>query len=150
PWMRKSDKSLVSFGKKSSLSIQEQRAQLPIAAKKAELLSLVDANRTLVVIGETGSGKTTQLPQFLYDHGYGEKGIIACTQPRRVAATSVAERVAVEFGCELGQEVGYSVRFNDCSSKKTVIKFMTDGMLLREALLDDTFDRYSVVILDEA
>lgn len=78
------------------------------------------------------------------------QGRIACTQPRRVAAMSVSKRVAEEFGCRLGEEVGYSIRFEDCTSPQTVIKYMTDGMLLRECLLDDNLSAYSVVILDEA
>ena len=82
--------------------------------------------------------------------GFTSKGIIACTQPRRVAAMSVAKRVAEEFGCRLGQEVGYSIRFEDCTSPETVIKYMTDGMLLRECLVDTSLSRYSLIMLDEA
>ena len=119
----------------------------------------------LVVIGETGSGKTTQLAQFLYEDGFCANGLIACTQPRRVAAMSVAQRVSEEMGCELGGLVGYSIRFEDCTSKETKIKCeqsapstirtssptdMTDGILLRESLNEGDLDRYSVIILDEA
>ena len=82
----------------------------------------------LVVIGETGSGKTTQMTQYLAEAGYTSRGKIGCTQPRRVAAMSVAKRVSEEFGCRLGEEVGYAIRFEDCTSKDTVIKYMTDGM----------------------
>ncbi|GAA5899874.1 hypothetical protein JCM8208_005528, partial [Rhodotorula glutinis] len=103
-----------------------------------------------VVIGETGSGKTTQLTQFLHEEGYSEFGLIGCTQPRRVAAMSVAQRVSEEMECELGAEVGYSIRFEDCTSDKTVIKYMTDGVMLRESLNEGDLDRYSVIILDEA
>jgi ATP-dependent RNA helicase DHX8/PRP22 len=102
------------------------------------------------VIGETGSGKTTQMTQYLAESGYTSTGRIGCTQPRRVAAMSVAKRVAEEVGCRLGEEVGYAIRFEDCTSQSTVIKYMTDGMLLREALLDDSLSSYSVIILDEA
>ena len=85
----------------------------------------------LVIVGETGSGKTTQIPQYLHEVGYTAVGRVGCTQPRRVAAMSVAARVATEMGVRLGAEVGYSIRFEDCTSNRTAIKYMTDGMLLR-------------------
>ncbi len=103
-----------------------------------------------MVIGETGSGKTTQITQYLAEAGFTACGKIGCTQPRRVAAMSVAKRVAEEFGCRLGQEVGYTIRFEDCTSPETKIKYMTDGMLLRECLIDSDMKQYSVVMLDEA
>lgn len=107
----------------------------------------------MVLVGETGSGKTTQIPQFvLYDdlpHLNGWKQV-ACTQPRRVAAMSVAKRVADELDVVLGEEVGYNIRFEDNSGPKTVLKYMTDGMLLREAMNDPNLNRYSCIILDEA
>jgi ATP-dependent RNA helicase DHX8/PRP22 len=106
-------------------------------------------NQVLVVIGETGSGKTTQMTQYMAEVGYTSKGMIGCTQPRRVAAMSVAKRVAEEFGCRLGQDVGYAIRFEDCTSPETKIKYMTDGMLLRELLLDGEMSKYSVLVLDE-
>src|SRR5579863_10218914 len=90
------------------------------------------------------------MTQYLAEDGYADYGRIGCTQPRRVAAMSVAKRVAEEFGCRLGQEVGYSIRFEDCTSPDTVIKYMTDGMLQREALVDPLLSRYSIVMLDEA
>ncbi|NWQ81030.1 DHX33 helicase, partial [Columbina picui] len=101
-------------------------------------------------LGETGSGKTTQLPQYLYEAGIGRQGIIAVTQPRRVAAISLATRVSDEKKTELGKLVGYTVRFDDLTSDETRIKFLTDGMLLREAIGDPMLRKYSVVILDEA
>lgn len=121
----------------------------------------------VIVIGETGSGKTTQLAQFLYEDGYCSNGIIGCTQPRRVAAMSVAKRVSEEIECKLGGLVGYAIRFEDCTSAETKIKCeligsegsradivcaldMTDGVLLRESLNEGDLDRYSVIILDEA
>lgn len=108
----------------------------------------------LVIEGETGSGKTTQLTQYLYEDGYslidGAKKKIGCTQPRRVAAMSVAARVAQEMNVKLGQEVGYSIRFEDCTSERTIVKYMTDGMLLREFLSEPDLDSYSVLIIDEA
>ena len=102
------------------------------------------------MVGETGSGKTTQLPQYLHEIGYTKLGRVACTQPRRVAAMSVAARVAQEMETKLGNEVGYSIRFEECTSDKTIIKYMTDGMLLREFLLDPTLSLYKVIIIDEA
>lgn len=127
------------------------REELPVRASKKELMDLVLRHDTLVLVGETGSGKTTQIPQFLVEDGLVWKGNgVAITQPRRVAATSIASRVAEEMGVEVGSQVGYSVRFEDCSSEDTIVKYMTDGMLLREALIDPSLRRYSTVILDEA
>lgn len=88
--------------------------------------------------------------QYLAESGYADKGRIGCTQPRRVAAMSVAKRVAEEVGCRLGQEVGYTIRFEDCTSPETKIKYMTDGMLQRESVIDPLCSQYSVVMLDEA
>ena len=139
-----------SYGKKTTLSIIEQREGLPIFRLKDELIKAVHDNQILVVIGETGSGKTTQITQYLAEAGYTARGKIGCTQPRRVAAMSVAKRVAEEFGCRLGQEVGYTIRFEDCTSPETKIKYMTDGMLLRECLIDSDMKQYSVIMLDEA
>lgn len=151
PWMRHSFGRKPRFGLPDTMqSIQEQRASLPIYAKRDALLKYVDTHRVTILVGETGSGKTTQIPQYLVEHGYADRGTVACTQPRRVAAETLAMRVAEEYGCRLGEEVGYTVRFRDVTSSLTKIKYMTDGMLLREALLDDSFQRYSVIILDEA
>lgn len=105
---------------------------------------------TIIIIGETGSGKTTQIPQFLHDAGLTEKGIVAVTQPRRVAAITISKRVCQEHGCKLGELIGYTVRFEDLTSKNTKIRFMTDGSLLREALSDRLLKSYSVIVLDEA
>ncbi|XP_048518718.1 ATP-dependent RNA helicase DHX8 [Dendroctonus ponderosae] len=139
-----------SFGKKTNLTIVEQRQSLPIYKLKEELRKAVTDNQILIVIGETGSGKTTQITQYLAEAGFTARGKIGCTQPRRVAAMSVAKRVAEEFGCRLGQEVGYTIRFEDCTSPETIIKYMTDGMLLRECLMDLDLKGYAVVMLDEA
>jgi ATP-dependent RNA helicase DHX8/PRP22 len=140
----------TSFGKIDSRSIKEQRGSLPIFAQKDNFISAVKLHQVIVAIGETGSGKTTQMPQYLANSGFCKKGLIACTQPRRVAAQSIAKRVADEVGCRIGDEVGYNVRFDDCTGPNTIIKYMTDGMLLREALIDTNLSRYSVIILDEA
>jgi pre-mRNA-splicing factor ATP-dependent RNA helicase DHX38/PRP16 len=131
-------------------TIKQQREYLPAFAVREELMNTIRDNQVIVVIGETGSGKTTQLAQFLYEDGYCANGLIGCTQPRRVAAMSVAKRVSEEMECELGGTVGYSIRFEDCTTDKTKIKYMTDGILLRESLNEADLDRYSVVILDEA
>jgi len=126
------------------------RASLPIFQYREDLLKAVEEYQVLIIVGETGSGKSTQIPQYLHETGFSKLGKIGCTQPRRVAAMSVAKRVSEEFGCRLGEEVGYAIRFEDCTSKDTVIKYMTDGMLLREVLLKETLHDYSVIILDEA
>lgn len=139
-----------SFGMKTNMTLLEQRQSLPIYKLKDELIKAVTENQILIVIGETGSGKTTQITQYLAEAGFTSRGKIGCTQPRRVAAMSVAKRVAEEFGCRLGQEVGYTIRFEDCTSPETVIKYMTDGMLLRECLVDLDLKSYSVIMLDEA
>ena len=140
----------LSYGHRSKMSIKEQRMSLPIYKLKTELQQAIAQNQVLVVIGETGSGKTTQITQYMAEMGFTAQGIIGCTQPRRVAAMSVAKRVAEEFGCRLGQEVGYTIRFEDCTSPETVIKYMTDGMLMREYLMDGDLQKYSVIMLDEA
>ncbi|RMZ83620.1 hypothetical protein DV738_g921, partial [Chaetothyriales sp. CBS 135597] len=126
-------------------------ALLPIARHQQSILYTIETTHVTIVIGETGSGKTTQIPQFLDKAGWFSDGKgVAITQPRRVAATSVAARVAEEMRCKLGDEVGYSIRFEDVSSSKTRIKFLTDGMLLREALVDPLLSRYRVIMVDEA
>uniref|UniRef100_A0ACD5XRQ4 Uncharacterized protein n=1 Tax=Avena sativa TaxID=4498 RepID=A0ACD5XRQ4_AVESA len=131
--------------------IRQQRKSLPIASVEKKLVEEVRKNDTLIVVGETGSGKTTQLPQFLYDAGFCQDGkVIGITQPRRVAAVTVAKRVAEECNDQLGKKVGYSIRFDDSTSNATRIKYMTDGLLLREALLDPLLSKYSVIVVDEA
>lgn len=133
-------------------SILRTRRDLPVHAQRDEFLQLYQKSQILVFVGETGSGKTTQIPQFvLYDDlPQQQRKLVACTQPRRVAAMSVAERVAQEMDVKLGEEVGYSIRFEDMTSQKTILKYMTDGMLLREAMNDHNLTRYSTIILDEA
>jgi pre-mRNA-splicing factor ATP-dependent RNA helicase DHX16 len=126
------------------------RKKLPVFAYREEFLQAVRDHKVLIVVGETGSGKTTQLPQFLHEAGWSKIGKIGCTQPRRVAAMSVSARVSQEMNVKLGQEVGYSIRFEDCTSDKTVIKYMTDGMLLREFLTEPDLGGYSCMMIDEA
>lgn len=149
-WKRATQSKNVSYGKITSLSIKEQRESLPVFKLRSVLIKAVEENQLLIVVGDTGSGKTTQMTQYLAEAGFGDRGLIGCTQPRRVAAMSVAKRVAEEVGCQLGKEVGYTIRFEDCTSPETVIKYMTDGMLQREVLLDPDLKKYSVIILDEA
>ncbi|OIT26787.1 pre-mrna-splicing factor atp-dependent rna helicase deah1 [Nicotiana attenuata] len=135
--------------KKSKLN--EDRKDLPIYPYKDALLQAVQDHQVLIIVGETGSGKTTQIPQYLHEAGYTKNGEkIGCTQPRRVAAMRVAARVSHEMRVKLGHQVGYSIRFEDCTSEKTVLKYMTDGMLLREFLREPDLASYSVIMVDEA
>lgn len=135
----------------------KKRRQLPVWEYKEAFMATLQKNQVTVLVGETGSGKTTQIPQWCVDFALSlpvdngkKRHSVACTQPRRVAAMSVAQRVANEMDVQLGQEVGYSIRFEDCSSQKTILKYMTDGMLLREAMSDPLLESYSCVLLDEA
>ena len=120
--MQKKNETISQFA--MTKTVKQQRQYLPAFAVREELLRVIRDNRIVVIVGETGSGKTTQLTQYLYEDGYGKNGIIGCTQPRRVAAMSVAKRVAEEAGTPLGELVGYSIRFEDVTSPRTVIKCM--------------------------
>ncbi|KAK6589868.1 Prp16p pre-mRNA splicing family SFII helicase [Cryptosporidium xiaoi] len=146
----KSFASLISESNSSYNEIIKKRKELPVYKVKDPLMKLINENIVVILVGETGSGKTTQITQYLHEYGYSKRGIIGCTQPRRVAAVSVAKRVSEEMGVKLGSEVGYSIRFEDLTSKETVIKYMTDGVLMRESLNDPELDKYSVIIMDEA
>ncbi|MEI6105918.1 MAG: ATP-dependent RNA helicase HrpA [Opitutae bacterium] len=128
----------------------EYPPELPISARADEIITAIQKNQVLILAGETGSGKTTQIPKMCLVAGRGERGQIACTQPRRVAATSVARRVAEELNVNLGREVGCKIRFADQTSSDTVIKFMTDGMLLAELQADPDLRAYDTIIVDEA
>jgi len=132
--------------------IYRKRIGLPVWEYREQFFDLLANNQIIVLVGETGSGKTTQIPQWSveYVRKLGVNKKVACTQPRRVAAMSVAQRVADEMDVPLGQEVGYTIRFEDCSSPKTILKYQTDGMLLREAMSDPHLDGYQIVLLDEA
>ncbi|CAG8525214.1 9659_t:CDS:10 [Racocetra persica] len=141
----------IDEAERKAKTIEETRKSLPIFSFREDLLNAIKEYQTLVIVGETGSGKTTQLPQYLYEAGYTKGGKkVCCTQPRRVAAMSVAARVAEEMGVKLGYEVGYAIRFEDCTSDKTIIKYMTDGTLLREFLSTPLLDDYNCLIIDEA
>eukprot|EP00698_Gefionella_okellyi_P007727 TRINITY_DN1885_c0_g1_i1.p1 TRINITY_DN1885_c0_g1~~TRINITY_DN1885_c0_g1_i1.p1 ORF type:complete len:1141 (-),score=301.42 TRINITY_DN1885_c0_g1_i1:995-4384(-) len=131
-------------------TMKEQREFLPIYQVRAQLMQVIRDNQVVVIVGETGSGKTTQMTQYLYEEGFTTYGKIGCTQPRRVAAMSVAKRVSEEMNVKLGETVGYSIRFEDVTGPNTVIKYMTDGVLLRESLLEPDLDGYSCIIMDEA
>ncbi|CAB4063508.1 DHX38 [Lepeophtheirus salmonis] len=146
--MKVNQESKSHFSK--SKTLKQQREFLPIFAVRQQLLNIIRDNSVIIIVGETGSGKTTQLTQYLHEDGYTKYGIIGCTQPRRVAAMSVAKRVADEVGSELGEDVGYSIRFEDCTSENTLVKYMTDGILLRESLREPDLDHYSAIIMDEA
>ena len=137
---------------KKKMTLKEVKESLPVFPFREGLLEAIKEHQILIIEGETGSGKTTQIPQYLYEAGYTENGEkkIGCTQPRRVAAMSVSARVAEEMGVKLGNEVGYSIRFEDCTSERTVLKYMTDGMLLREFLGEPDLSSYNVMIIDEA
>lgn len=149
-WKTQTKGKSLSYGIINSKPLKEQRESLPIFRLKSELCSAIASNQVLVVIGETGSGKTTQMTQYLVEMGLTAYGMVGCTQPRRVAAMSVAKRVAEEYGCQLGQEVGYTIRFEDMTSPSTIVKYMTDGMLMREYLADNNLSRYIAIMLDEA
>ncbi|XP_051553380.1 pre-mRNA-splicing factor ATP-dependent RNA helicase PRP16-like isoform X1 [Myxocyprinus asiaticus] len=146
--MKEKNEASSEFAKKKTLL--EQRQYLPIFVVRQQLLNIIRDNSIVIVVGETGSGKTTQLTQYLHEDGYTGYGMVGCTQPRRVAAMSVAKRVSEEMNSNLGEDVGYAIRFEDCTSEKTVIKYMTDGILLRESLRESDLDHYSAIIMDEA
>ncbi|SFP65407.1 ATP-dependent helicase HrpA [Actinomadura madurae] len=125
-------------------------AQLPVAQKKDDLLAAIRDHQVVIVAGETGSGKTTQIPKICLELGRGVRGSIGHTQPRRLAARTVADRIAEELGTELGDAVGYKVRFTDRSSDGTLVKLMTDGILLAEIQTDRLLRQYDTLIIDEA
>uniref|UniRef100_A0A8C5JWT2 RNA helicase n=1 Tax=Jaculus jaculus TaxID=51337 RepID=A0A8C5JWT2_JACJA len=135
-----------------ALSIEQQRQKLPVFKLRNHILYLIENYQTVVIVGETGCGKSTQIPQYLAEAGWTAEGrVVGVTQPRRVAAVTVAGRVAEERGAVLGHEVGYCIRFDDCTDPRaTRIKFLTDGMLVREMMVDPLLTKYSAIMLDEA
>ncbi|WP_217376288.1 ATP-dependent RNA helicase HrpA [Paenarthrobacter ureafaciens] len=125
-------------------------AELPVSERREDLMAAIAANQVTIIAGETGSGKTTQIPKMCLELGLGEQGLIGHTQPRRLAARTVAERIASELGVEIGQEVGFQVRFTGEVSAATKVKLMTDGILLAEIQRDKLLRKYSTIIIDEA
>ena len=144
--------SSVIYNPNASLSIERQRQGLPVFRYRNHILYLVENYRTVVIVGETGCGKSTQIPQYLVEAGWAAGGrVITVTEPRRVAAITVATRVAEERGVVLGDEVGFAVRFDSrCDPSSTRLKFVTDGLLIREMMSDPLLSNYSVIMLDEA
>ncbi|KAK1642832.1 hypothetical protein QYE76_060637 [Lolium multiflorum] len=140
----------------SPYEVEKARRDLPIIMMEQEIMEAIYENPVVILCGETGCGKTTQVPQFLYEAGFGtsnrldRKGIIGITQPRRVAVLAAARRVSYELGLKLGKEVGFQVRHDKLVGSNCAIKFMTDGILLREIQTDSALKHYSVIILDEA
>jgi ATP-dependent helicase HrpA len=124
--------------------------ELPVSGKRGEISAAIAANQVIIVCGETGSGKTTQLPKICLELGRGQTGLIGHTQPRRIAASSTAKRIAQELNSPLGEHVGYKVRFNDTLTKGAWIKLMTDGILLAETQTDPLLRQYDTIIIDEA
>lgn len=146
-WQRSAD--VAASREDRALQLLSERTALPIWSARKALVELISSNSTVILVGETGSGKTTQAPQ-LVELQMKPKGVIACTQPRRIAAITVAQRVAEEQGVLLGSSVGFAVRFENKSGVGTRIKYMTDGLLIREAITDPQLRTYSVIFVDEA
>jgi len=155
-------KKLVRLEKKLQTSIKKKSWRkanspkliyndaLPIFSKKDEIINSISKNQVVIISGETGSGKTTQIPKFCLAAGCGINGKIGCTQPRRIAATTVSRRIAEELGEELGKSVGYKIRFKDKTGAHAFIKIMTDGILLAETQKDPYLNEYDTIIVDEA
>jgi len=143
--------STIVFNSNSSLAMDQQRQRLPVFKHRTEVLYATETYQTVVLVGETGSGKSTQVPQYLLEAGWAANGhLIGVTQPRRVAVTTVATRIADERGTRLGDEVGYTIRFDDVTDPlRTRVRVMTDGLLIREMMRDPLLTQYSVIMLDE-
>lgn len=140
----------LALNRKASVPTVSYPEELPITGKREDILALVKAHPVVIVAGETGSGKTTQLPKICLEAGRGVNGLIAHTQPRRIAARTVASRIAEELSVKLGEAVGYQVRFKDHSTERSLLKLMTDGILLAEIQRDRFLNRYDTIIIDEA
>jgi ATP-dependent helicase HrpA len=136
--------------RRASVPVVKYPPELPVSQRKDDLLAAIADHQVVILAGETGSGKTTQLPKICLELGRGVRGLIGHTQPRRLAARSVAERIAEEIGTPLGETVGYTVRFTDQVSDRTLVRLMTDGILLAEIQRDPMLTRYDTLIIDEA
>ena len=136
--------------RKNSIPKLNYPEDLPVSLRHDEIVNAIKQNQVVIICGETGSGKTTQIPKMCLEAGCGVRGLIGHTQPRRLAARAVAERIAEELGESLGQSVGYKVRFTDVTSKSSLIKLMTDGILLSETASDRLLLNYDCIIIDEA
>jgi ATP-dependent RNA helicase DDX35 len=147
-----SETRVVHYNPNVNRSLRQQKMLLPVYACRRRILYALEKYQTVVLVGETGSGKTTQVPQYLYEAGWVHPtAAVVCTQPRRIAASSVAARVAEEMNVSVGGEVGYCIRFDDrTDAHRTKIKYVTDGILLRETMYDPLLSKYSVVMIDEA
>ncbi len=152
-------KQLKSAITQSKLHVQNRKSSmppiiynddLPISLRREEISNAIQKNQVIILCGETGSGKTTQLPKICLDLGRGITGVIGHTQPRRIAARSVAARISEELSTQVGEQVGYKVRFSDQSSQHSLIKLMTDGILLAETQADKFLSQYDTLIIDEA
>ena len=152
PILRESSSlSSDAFGSFLPPSSSSSFGKLPIAAHRRQILYCLEEHRVVVIVGETGCGKSTQVVKYLLEGGWCSNNFqVVCTQPRRLAAVKLAERVASETRTELGATIGYKLRFDDVTSESTKVKFVTDGILVRESLSSPTLDGYSVVIVDEA
>ncbi|MGZ6223675.1 MAG: AAA family ATPase, partial [Syntrophales bacterium] len=148
----KQNKSETPYGRRDlrlgNMPVLTYPAALPITARRDDIVKAIKKHRVVVITGETGSGKTTQIPKMCLEAGRGISGVIGCTQPRRVAAVTVAHRIAEELGEEIGRSVGYQIRFEDRSGGNNYIKIMTDGILLNEAQNDPLLRRYDTIIVD--
>lgn len=150
-WLEQFQRSCARVqARRDSIPPMRYDDQLPIAERREQIREAIAANQVVIVAGETGSGKTTQIPKICLELGRGTHGLIGHTQPRRLAARSVASRVAEEIGTPLGELVGFQVRFTDQSSDTTLVKLMTDGILLAETQNDRFLQRYDTLIIDEA
>lgn len=145
------ESQLAPYNRYADHSITVQRQQLPIFKYRNQILYALETHRVVVMIGETGSGKSTQLPQYLLEAGWTDsKHSICVTEPRRIAAINLAKRVCEEVGCQVGHKVGYSIRFEDCFLPGvTECKFVTDGLLIRELMQNPLLPQYNIIILDE-
>ena len=137
-------------GRRAGMPAVTYPENLPVSQRRDDILAAIRDHQVVIIAGETGSGKTTQIPKICLELGRGVRGLIGHTQPRRIAARTVAERIAEELGTELGQAVGYKVRFNDQASDRTLVKLMTDGILLAELQTDRLLEQYDTLIIDEA